>query len=159
MFDYTKKWGNVLVPYKDKVKNYLEIGLDKGVTLPIWKNYFNCQVYGIDISLKNLTINKNNFFIYEANSIDKNFANNTFQDYYFDMILDDASPHLHVETFEVYSPKLSKTGIYIIETFRHSPNFMQIFKALKINKKFNFKITFSLLSREPVIIATPCPSF
>jgi hypothetical protein len=157
MFDYTEKWGDILKPYKNKTKNYLEIGLYKGVTLPIWKNYFNCNVYGIDITLKNLTIDKKDFFIYEANSIDKEFANKMFNDVWFDVIVDDASPHLHVQTFEIYSQKLNKDGIYVIETFRQNPNFLETLAILKKNKDFNFRVVISRLSKKPVIVATPCP--
>lgn len=149
---YPEKWGNILKPYKNKTKNYLEIGLDKGITLPIWQEYFNCNVSGIDINLNNLQIDKSKFSIYEMNALDKALANTLFKAEQFDVIVDDSDPFSHVEIFNIFQKFLAKGGIYIIETFKSKYVFYKNFNELKsMHKKFCFKIGFSSLSKQFII--------
>jgi hypothetical protein len=149
---YVEKWGNILKPYKNKTRRYLEIGLLKGVTLPLWQEYFNCEVHGIDVDLSNLEIDKSNFFIYEMDATDSVAANRHFTSEQFHVIVDDSSPFLHVEIFEVYEKFLAKGGIYIIETFKPGhPLALDYAKLTTKHKHFEFNIGYSVLSKQPII--------
>ncbi len=156
--EYTEKWGDILKPYKNKTKNYLEIGLYRGVTLPWWKDYFDCEVYGIDIDLTNLEIDKNKFHVYEADASDPNKIPTDFASIKFDVIVDDSDPKLHYKIFEIYQSFLSEGGIYIIETYKPHNTTRPIYsllsdyvKLIKNYKNFSFHIGQSHLSKQQII--------
>jgi len=152
MNNYTQKWGDILIPYKHRTKNYLEIGLDKGITLPWWEDYFNCNVYGIDIDFSNLQIDKSAYNLYEINALDEKKAFDNFNNVKFDVIVDDSDPCFHYNIFEIYNNFLNKNGIYVIETYVFKYNFILDFLKLNKNyKNFNFKIGKSILSNQSII--------
>lgn len=155
---YVEKWGDILKPYKNVTKNYLEIGLFKGVTLPMWQKYFNCNVYGIDIDLSNLEIQQSLFHIYKADASKQEDVPKDFNSLKFEVIVDDSSPHLHYNIFEIYQQFLAEGGIYIIETYKSyktkEPMHCLLFdyvKLVKNYKNFNFHIGKSFLSNQAII--------
>ena len=156
--DYTKKWGNILTPYKNITKNYLEIGLFKGITLPIWQEYFNCKVHGIDINLANLEIDKSCFHVYELDATNPRDVPKNFNKLKFEVIVDDSNPEKHYDIFEIYQHFLAKDGIYIIETYKANraskPLYSLLLDYVKLVKNysnFNFHIGSSALSNQQII--------
>jgi len=150
--EYTEKWGNILKPYKNITKNYLEIGLFKGITLPWWKEYFNCEVYGIDRDLSTLEIDTTPFHVYQMEALDKDQADLRFNSIKFDVIVDDSTPEFPNQIFNIYQKYLNCNGIYIIETYKNNSQALLSFGKLSNNfKNFKFNIGISHLSNRPIV--------
>jgi len=128
---YVDSYAKLLKPYRNKQINILEIGIDFGYSLALWRAYFDkANIYGID--------NRNALkfsedvtpIIYDANDasiIDKYFSNLEF-----DIIIDDASHEVEhqVLRFPIYFPKLKKGGLYIIEDVQDLDKDEVLLKAL-----------------------------
>ena len=76
---------------RNKKLNILEIGVDKGDSLRLWKQYFtNANICGIDIDKKNFTIQ--DVEIIQGDQNDKVLLNKLAEKYgNFDIIIDDGS--------------------------------------------------------------------
>lgn len=156
MSNFTSKWGHTLEPYKNKNINYLEIGLYKGKSLPLWKQYFGAtsKIYGIEIDLSKFNEDCKEYEIYEMDALDREKAFSTFKDVKFDVIIDDSCPHRHAGIFSIYSNFLKKDGIYLIETFKSKFQYFSDLSYLKKNYlNFNFERTYLTTSLEPAIKA------
>lgn len=104
--------------YKDKDISLLEIGIDCGASLKLWREYFKNaeKIVGIDIGnyippkYKNI---KNITYIFE-DAYNKEVSNKLGT---FDIIIDDGPHSLEsqIKTIEYYLPQLNKNGILIIE--------------------------------------------
>lgn len=118
--------------------NILEIGVEKGASLEVWKEYFpNSNVYGVDIVDNRQYKNDNITFIL---SDIKNITDQ-FDNILFDIIIDDGS-HLLSDvlfTVSVYSKKLKKNGILVVEDVQSTMWISEIEKKL-IDGYFIFSI-------------------
>lgn len=99
-------------------KNILEIGIDHGGSILLWKEYFvNATICGIDIeNKKNIFEEKERLKILKNNAYDKKFIN-SIPEKYFDLIIDDG-PHTldsMIDFLNGYQNKLNENGIIIIE--------------------------------------------
>jgi hypothetical protein len=129
--------------YRDKNINFLEIGVQNGGSLELFKTYFiNGSLTGIDINncppwlLKSDRIK---FFKANAYSIE---ILNSFQDESFDIIIDDG-PHdlnsmLYVSKF--YVNKLKKDGLLIIEDIPNIDWISNILKNIPPEFKYTHKV-------------------
>jgi len=95
----------------------LEIGVFRGESIRMWREYLHkSSVYGIDISLDNLTGGPiDNVFVCDATNgddIQAIFSQNTF-----DYIIDDGSHAVEdqIAAFKLLFPKLKQNGVYFIE--------------------------------------------
>ena len=110
---------------KNKAVTILEIGVDRGGSLEIWKKYFpvGSKIYGVDINPKCNKINfSENIQFHLGSASDRSFMEKTFKNVEFDIILDDGS-HICsdvIETFEMMFPKLKNGGLYVVEDMRTS---------------------------------------
>jgi len=111
---------------KDSNLNILEIGVDRGVSLKIWKEYFkNSNIYGIE---KNTSfINKDlvkGCKIFEGDHNNIEFLKKVCKSIKgkFDIIIDDGSniPSEQIKIFEYLFKKLNQGGIYVIENLQTS---------------------------------------
>ena len=130
LHSYLDTYENLFQKKKDSVSNILEIGIgNKGGSLKLWRDYFkNAQVYGIDISNRNLEDGNRITHIFNTNA--SLFDTSYFKDK-FDIIIDDGSHTLEDQcTFiEKYLPLLKDDGILIIEDvqeFQHTEIFKKI---------------------------------
>ena len=125
---YTK----ILSRFKSPIQ-FLEIGLDTGNSLKGWKGFFppESAIYGIDITMENIVADLSPFHVYEMDSTNQEKADKTFKDEFFDVIIDDGGPRCHVDTFRIFSKKLKRNGIYLIETFKKSAPIEDVFEDLK----------------------------
>jgi len=117
--DIYAKYFNVL---RDKKLNILEIGVDKGDSLRLWREYFiNANICGLDIEKKDFVIQ--NVEIFQGDQNDKNLLNKIAKKYgKFDIIIDDGShvsKHI-INSFNHLFDHLSQTGIYIVEDLQTS---------------------------------------
>ena len=115
---------------KNKPLTIMEIGVDRGGSMEIWKKYFpdGSKIHGVDINpeCKEISFTENIHF-HLGSASDRNFMENTFKDIEFDIILDDGS-HICsdvIETFKIMFPKLKNGGLYVVEDLHTSywPNY------------------------------------
>ena len=107
---------------KDKKINILEIGVDKGDSLRLWREYFiNANICGIDLHKSDFTIDNTEILI--GDQSDYSFLQTVVSKYKnFDIIVDDGShqsKHI-ISSFKFLFPYLSKNGIYVIEDLQTS---------------------------------------
>ena len=63
-FGFIQLYEKYFEKLRDEKHNILEIGIDKGDSLRIWRDYFkNANICGLDIERKNFTINNVDFFL------------------------------------------------------------------------------------------------
>jgi hypothetical protein len=106
--------------------NILEIGVAKGVSLRMWKEYFpNANVCGIEID--SLVIDKDlvkGCKIFIGDQMDHKFIEQIHNsvNFNFDIIINDGSSITsdQVKTFEFLFKKLNPGGIYVIENLQTS---------------------------------------
>ena len=123
--------------YKDKKINLLEIGVDNGDSIRIWREYFvNANICGIDINKKNFTINNTDILI--GDQSDYKFLQSIVDKYKnFDIIIDDGShqsKHI-IASFNFLFPYLNDNGIYVVED--HQTSYFPRFggSRMNLNKK------------------------
>ena len=122
---------------REKGINILEIGVDKGDSLRLWRDYFTkAKICGLDIVKKDFSIN--NVEIFCGDQSDHNFLSKIVEKYgKFDIIIDDGShvsKHI-ISSFNYLFDYLSENGLYIIEDLQTSyiPRFGG--SRLNLNKK------------------------
>jgi len=146
---YTK----ILSQFKSPI-TFLEIGLNTGNSLIGWKSFFpsGSQICGIDITLKNIQADLNGYYVFEMDSTNKELVNKTFKDGMFDVIVDDASPDKHIETFQVFKHKMKNNGTYLIETFR-TPTAFEIYRKL-LSSESDFLIKYQRVMGNSFLVCT-----
>jgi hypothetical protein len=103
----------------------MEIGVDRGGSLEIWKKYLpeGSKIHGVDINPKCDQIKfGENIFFHLGSASDRNFMEKTFTGMDFDIILDDGS-HICsdvIETFKIMFPKIKDGGLYVVEDLHTS---------------------------------------
>jgi len=115
--------------------NILEIGVDEGHSLRIWREFFpKARICGIDILEKKFTIE--NVEILKGDQSDFNFLGSLINKYKnFDIIIDDGShqsKHI-IKSFNFLFPYLNTNGIYVIEDLQTS--YIPRFGGSRINLK------------------------
>ena len=109
-------------PLRDSKINILEIGVDNGDSLRIWREFFSkANICGIDIDKKIFRINNTN--ILQGDQSDVNFLKSLVSEYKkFDIIIDDGShqaKHI-IASFNYLFNYLSDNGLYVIEDLQTS---------------------------------------
>ncbi|MDR0540409.1 MAG: class I SAM-dependent methyltransferase [Spirochaetaceae bacterium] len=103
----------------------MEIGVDRGGSLEIWKKYLpeGSKIYGVDINPQCEKINfSENIFFHLGSAADRAFMEKTFAGLEFDIILDDGS-HICsdvIETFKIMFPRIKAGGLYVVEDLHTS---------------------------------------
>lgn len=102
---------------KNRVKNFLEIGINTGGSLEVFSKYFpNAEIHGIDIEIRFNRNLGNNVFTHLGNAYDENFLQK-FIDKRWDVVLDDG-PHTKESqafTLNYFENKLADDGIILVE--------------------------------------------
>lgn len=122
----TSKWVHYLEIYERHFCKFvgtsvkvLEIGVEDGGSLQMWKKYFgkNCEITGID-TLPKCKYEEEQIRVEIGSQNDINFLQEIDQKYGpFDIIIDDGS-HIQMDVLNTFSflyPKLNMGGVYIIE--------------------------------------------
>lgn len=115
---YTPFYWELLRDRRD-IKKVLEIGIDQGRGLRMWRDYFPlAQIYALDIQT-NLLINEERIQSFHCDLGDRNsiLAAASLIGRDFDFIVDDGShvPEHQVEVAKILVPHLVPDGIYVIE--------------------------------------------
>lgn len=106
--------------WRNRTLTFLEIGVGKGGSLPMWRRYFGplATVVGIDIDPACKAMEEEGIHIRIGDQSDHAFLDSLVQEFgEFDIILDDGSHQMeHIRrSFEHLYPRISKNGIYMIE--------------------------------------------
>ena len=107
---------------KDQQIDILEIGVDDGLSLKLWREYFTkANICGIDIVKKDFKINDVDILC--GDQSDHAFLNTVVKKYNkFDIIIDDGShfsKHI-IASFKFLFKYLNNNGLYIIEDLQTS---------------------------------------
>jgi hypothetical protein len=136
---YDKKFSSIR---NDNLK-ILEIGIWKGESLKMWKDYFpNSEIYGVDITnLKHLE--EDRVFIEQADQTDVNKMNDIFSSVKFDIIIDDGGHSMYQQQLSLVSMlhRLKRGGFYIVEDLHTSLGYHYFY-----NNDLSKKTTLELIS-------------
>ena len=110
------------------VEKILEIGVDTGISIQAWLNYFPvAKIYGMDISLPpNLLFSdpEKRVTLFKGDQGDVKILNEFISTYGsdFDIIIDDGGHTMQQQqlTFKTYFPLLKPGGMYVIEDLHTS---------------------------------------
>ena len=146
---HSRKWEKYFDVYEDLFKKYknkdikfVEIGVQNGGSLEIWKNYFskNSKIIGIDLNPECKKFEKDNIKIFIGNQSDSSFWKNFFDEVgKVDVILDDGG-HTNLDqiiTSVNVIDKINDDGMLVVEDTITS--YVQEYNS---NKNFSF-INFS----------------
>src|SRR5215831_3256083 len=123
---YTPAYHEMFKDRREKVKNVLEIGVNYGCSLRMWREYFSkAEIYGID-SNESCLFAEDRIMCFAADQFNENDLMGvldalgfTHRNYncWFDLIVDDGShePAHQVFSAQVLLPYLAKDGVYVIE--------------------------------------------
>ncbi len=104
---------------KNHIKNVIEIGVQTGASVCMWKDFFNnATIHGIDIDDRCLQFEEDRIKINIGSQHDVEFLNQVAGDIgEIDIIIDDGSHHEDHQriSFETLFPYLKPKGYYIIE--------------------------------------------
>jgi hypothetical protein len=151
--NFTEFYDSYLDHLRNESFNILEIGIWKGESLKMWKEYFpNSNIYGLDINnLKHLE--EDRIFIEQADQTDIQRMNTVFSDIKFNIIIDDGGHSMYQQQLTLIAMlhRLKKGGFFILEDLHTSLSFHPFYNndpskrtALELienfkNKKEDFK--------------------
>jgi len=138
--------------YKNKDIKFVEIGIQNGGSLEIWKNYFskNSEIIGIDLNPECKKFEKDNVKVFIGNQSDSFFWKNFFNKVgKVDIILDDGG-HTNLDqiiTSVNVIDKINDDGMLVVEDtitsyvqeYNSNPNFSFINFSKKTVDDINFK--------------------
>ena len=106
--------------YRGTDVHILEIGIEHGGSLQMWKAYFGskCKVFGVDINKKCEQVEEDQIKVIIGDQGDKTFLKQLVDDLpRIDILIYDGSHIMshQIETFEELFPHIYKNGIYLCE--------------------------------------------
>jgi cephalosporin hydroxylase len=141
--EYIQLYEKYLDSFRHQEINILEIGIDKGYSLNMWREYFTkAKICAIDIIDRNISVPNTDIMIGDQSDYD--FLKKITDKYTsFDIIIDDGSHHSKhiIASFKYLFNYLNRDGIYIIEDLQTSyiPRFGgNRFNLNKKNTSMNF---------------------
>jgi hypothetical protein len=119
---YLERYDPILEPWLEKKIVLLELGVHKGGSLLLWRDYFPLgTIVGIDISLPEEFKPTERIHIYEGSQADPKFLSHVANEIApdgFDIIIDDAS-HVgdltKIAFWHLFDNHLKPNGLYVIE--------------------------------------------
>lgn len=106
--------------YRNSPVRLLEIGVDRGGSLELWRNYFGSEavIHGIDINPKAIELAPDDAVIHVGSQDDTDFLESVITGFGpFDIVIDDGS-HLmehQIKTFQTIYPRIHDHGLYVCE--------------------------------------------
>jgi len=122
---YTQYYDMIFNKIKNQPLKILEIGVQRGNSLKMWKEYFsNSLINGIDIDPNCKKIEEDRIQVFIGSQIDPVFLKDvkTKINDYIDIIIDDGSHQsVHqIESFNILFPYVRPGGYYVIEDLHTS---------------------------------------
>lgn len=107
-------------PWRGRSVTFLEIGVAKGGSLPMWRRYFGpmAKIVGIDIDKKCKSFEGPGVAVRIGDQSDPGFLQSLIDEFGpFDVVLDDGSHKMeHVRgSFTFLYPLIPKNGVYMVE--------------------------------------------
>jgi hypothetical protein len=120
--EYLERYDPVLEPWVNKKITLLEIGVHKGGSLLLWRDYFPLgTIVGVDIKLPTDFGPSERIRLFEGNQADPHFLNQVSEEVApegFDIVIDDAS-HIgeltKIAFWHLFQNHLKPGGLYVIE--------------------------------------------
>lgn len=117
---YLPIYEKYLAPYRGRPFRFLEIGVNRGGSLRMWRQYFGPQavIFGIDIRDASAAFNGLDGQVRIGSQADPDFLRQVVDEMGgIDVVLDDGSHRMdHIQTsLDVLFPLLSRDGLYCIE--------------------------------------------
>ena len=121
------KWKHYLGVYDDHLSRYrgtdvhvLEIGVNHGGSLQLWRKYFGDQakLYGVDVNPHCLALEEPSTKIFIGDQSDRGFlASLAAQLPRIDVLIDDGGHSMaqQIATYEVLFPRVAEDGVYLCE--------------------------------------------
>jgi hypothetical protein len=122
---YLPIYDRMFAPYRNQPVRFLEIGVDKGGSLELWRSFFGSQatIFGIDIEPACARFDDEIASVRIGSQTDPEFLTAVADEMGgIDILLDDGSHvgrHQRV-TFDVLFPRLSEGGLYVVEDLHTS---------------------------------------
>jgi len=140
---YIQHYDHYFKNFQHKDINILEIGIERGDSLRMWREYFTkANICAIDIIDRNISVLNTDIMIGDQSDYDflKTITNKYTS---FDIIIDDGSHHSKhiISSFNYLFDFLNKGGIYVVEDLQTSyqPRFGgNRFNLSKRNTSMNF---------------------
>jgi predicted O-methyltransferase YrrM len=122
MHDYAKVYESLFEPVRDEAKALLEIGVGKGCSMFMWRDYFpKAKIYGIDVNDDCLEFDgAERISVVLVDQGDRQAISNyieSLSNLKFDVIIDDGGHKMshQIVSFEEFWPHLKDGGIYVVE--------------------------------------------
>lgn len=121
------KWGNYFDIYEkhfsrfiNKEPTILEIGVSKGGSLRMWRDYFGpgCKIVGVDINSDCKKLEDTDIEIFIGDQSDPTLIKKILDKYpEFDIIIDDGSHQMYhlISSFELLFDSVVSNGVYLLE--------------------------------------------
>lgn len=109
--------------FRNETFNLLEIGVHKGASLRMWKEYFpNAQIHGIDKNPAAKEFEEDRIYIQIGDQANIQFLNCAGANPSFEIIIDDGSHKWEhqIKSFQTLFPVLADGGLYVIEDLHTS---------------------------------------
>lgn len=122
-----EKWDHYFEVYREVFKDFLdrpivllEIGVNHGGSLEMWRNFFHqdSKIYGIDINPECKIFEKENVEIFIGSQSDRKFLNQLISSIpKFDIVIDDGGHTMlqQITSFQCLFGHLNDRGVYICE--------------------------------------------
>lgn len=127
-------YNDLFSPRQQSVKNLLEIGMQNGHSMRLWRDYFaNADIYGLDINKCHSLTNQNRIHPIYKNAYTSEVVD-SFEKNFFDIVIDDG-PHTFptMEFFcKNYLSLVKPGGLLILEDIvdiSWTDKFMQLFNG------------------------------
>lgn len=133
---YIDYYAEVFIPYRDTECTILEIGVEEGHSMRMWRKYFSkAQIVGVDTMYMDPILSPGCTLIQGDATVAETFAKVSN----IDVVIDDGSHSIghQLRSFNILWPKLNAGGIYIIEDVRDLDKDMSKFLELDINVKIH----------------------
>jgi len=119
-FHYFEIYDRYFSKFRNKEVSILEIGIDNGGSLQMWKDYFGpkAKIYGVDILKECKQFEEDQITVLIGSQEDENFWDTVkILLPKFDIIIDDGGHTMNqqIKTYECMYPHLNEGGIYLCE--------------------------------------------
>ena len=123
--DYFDIYHRAFAIFRDRPITFLEIGVQNGGSLAMWREYFgpNATIIGVDIDPECKALEKKGFEIWIGDQSDREFWAEFLHSHpELDVILDDGGHTMaqQIATFECLFPALNQGGVYFCEDVHSS---------------------------------------
>ena len=117
---YFEIYENYLKEYKDKEIHILEIGIHRGGSLQMWKEYFGpkAKIYGVDINPECVNFEEDNIKVFIGDQSDRKFLRELVSKLpKLDIVIDDGghSSKQQITSFEELYGHVKEDGLYMVE--------------------------------------------